>query len=206
MADISKGGFKLKHIDRKALKGGAGDAPAAGGEKKAVKSVAAPKEVSGEQEIKLDGNKWIVRNVKDKKDVEIKITEPKQAVLISRVQGSVITVKGKCTAISVADASASGILFDDIVASVEVVNSSKLQLQANGVIPQIALDKSSSITVYLQTAVGLAVSIATSQATDVNVVVPGAKEEDDPVEHPIPYQYVSEFKGDKLVTTTSHHV
>jgi len=155
---------------------------------------------------RLEGTKFFVENLTGKTDVIIKITEPKQSVFISKVTNSVITVQGKCTAISVENATGSGIIFDDVVATVEVINSKKVQLQANGSVHQISLDKTHGASVFLQTAAGQSASIATSLTSEVNVVTPGKTENDDSIEHAIPEQFISKFVKGKLITGPSEHV
>lgn len=104
------------------------------------------------------------------------------------------------------NATGSGVVFDDVVATVEVINSKKVQIQANGSVHQISLDKTHGATVYLQSPAGLSASIATSLTSEVNIVTPGKTENDDSVEHAIPEQFVSKFVNGKLVTGPSEHV
>eukprot|EP01119_Soliformovum_irregulare_P006967 TRINITY_DN19377_c0_g1_i1.p1 TRINITY_DN19377_c0_g1~~TRINITY_DN19377_c0_g1_i1.p1 ORF type:complete len:161 (+),score=41.56 TRINITY_DN19377_c0_g1_i1:117-599(+) len=155
----------------------------------------------------LNGNKWNVDNVKTKEPVTINITENKQSVDIFKAEGAVIIVKGKCTSITINNCKKTGIVFDDVIASVEVVNSNGLQLQSNGTIPNISIDKSQGVQVYIQTEAGKQVQIVTCASTEVNVVTPGATENDDPKEQFIPNQFISTFdsKG-VLVTKPSEHV
>ena len=49
-------------------------------------------------------------------------------------------------------------------------------------------------------------SITTAKASAINVIVLGAPDsEADPVEHPVPEQFVSRFEGGKLVTQPVTH-
>jgi len=156
---------------------------------------------------KLEGHKWHVENLKGRKDLVVTSSDNKQAVIIYKVEDSVITVKGKITTISIDQTKKTGIIFDDVIATVEIVNSSGIQLQANGVVPNISVDKSSGITIYVQTENGRKVEIITSASTEINVVTPGKTENDDPKEQPIPSQFITLFNPDgKLVTKPSEHV
>jgi len=96
--------------------------------------------------------------------------------------------------------------FADVIASVEVANSKKINLQATGSIPNIQLDNVNGATIYLTNDNKAGVEIITCSATEINVVVAGATENDDPAEHPIPQQYISKFVGSKLVTGPTEHV
>jgi len=114
--------------------------------------------------------------------------------------------KGKVSSICIDSCTGSGIVFDDVVSSVDVVNSKKVQLQANGNLHVIAIDKSAGATIYLQTPASQKAEIATSLATEVNIVVPGATEESDSIEHAVPAQFVSKFVNGKFVTAAVEHV
>ncbi len=56
-------------------------------------------------------------------------------------------VKGKVNALSVDSCQRMGILFEDLVSSCELVNSSRVQIQVTGVVPIIAIDKCDSVQV-----------------------------------------------------------
>ena len=99
-----------------------------------------------------------------------------------------------------------GLVFQAVIASVEVVNSKKVQLQATGSVANIQLDNVHGATIYLTNENKANVEIITSNVTEVNVVTPGASADSDPKEQPIPQQYVSKFSGDKLVTAPTEHV
>ena len=59
-------------------------------------------------------------------------------------------VKGKLNAITIDQCKKVGIVFDSLVASCELVNSSGLQVQVTGVMPTIAIDKCDGVQVHLQ--------------------------------------------------------
>jgi len=99
-----------------------------------------------------------------------------------------------------------GVIFDDIIATVEAVRSSKLGLQANGVIAQIAVDKCSGVDIFIQSPVGKDVEIVTSLSDTLNVNYPGASPDDDPIEFPIPSQFTSVIEHGKLNTHPVEHV
>jgi adenylyl cyclase-associated protein len=152
---------------------------------------------------RLEGTKWFVENLEGKTDVVVTVTEPKQSVFVSKIKDSVVTIKGKCTAISVENATGSGVIFDDVVATVEVINSKKVQIQANGSVHQIALDKTHGASVFLQTPAGQSALIATSLTSEVNIVTPGKTEDDDAIEHAVPEQFISKFVNGKPINCES---
>jgi len=157
----------------------------------------------------LDGSKYKVENLKNRSDIVVTISDKKQSVAIFKCENTVVTIKGKFTNVSVDTCKKVAVIFDDLIGSVEVVNSHGTQLQANGSIPTITLDKSQGATIYLQTPGGQeGVSIITSNSTEVNVITPGKTEKDDPKEQSIPSQFITVFeKGTgKLVTKPTEHV
>ncbi len=90
-----------------------------------------------------------------------------------------------------------------VIANVEVINSQKVQLQANGSLNNIVIEKTRGATVFLQTDAGKKAEIVTSNSEEVNIVVPDPS--GDPKEHSIPVQFVSKFEGNKLVTRPAEH-
>ena len=56
-------------------------------------------------------------------------------------------VKGKVNALSVDSCQRLGILFEDLVSSCELINSSRIQVQVTGVVPTIAIDKCDGVQV-----------------------------------------------------------
>ena len=58
-------------------------------------------------------------------------------------------IKGKVNALSVDSCQRLGVLFDDLVSSCELVNSTRVQVQVTGVVPIIAIDKCDGVQVRL---------------------------------------------------------
>lgn len=56
-------------------------------------------------------------------------------------------VQGKVNAITLDSCSRTGLVFQDIVSSCEVVNCSSVEVQSTGVMPTIAIDKTDGIVV-----------------------------------------------------------
>jgi len=152
-----------------------------------------------------DRQTFWVENLNGRQDIVVNVTESRQKVYVRGVVDSVITVHGKPTSISVENAKGSGIIFDDVIATVEVVNSQKIQLQANGQVGSIVLDKTHGATLFIQTARGLGANIVTSQVSGINVNTPGAREEDDMVEHALPEQYITRWHNGRWQTLPTEH-
>ena len=58
-----------------------------------------------------------------------------------------VQVKGKLNAITIDQCSKTGVVFQDLVASCELVNSSSLQVQVTGLVPTVAIDKCDGVQV-----------------------------------------------------------
>lgn len=58
-----------------------------------------------------------------------------------------VQVQGKVNAITLDSCSRSGLVFQDLVSSCEVVNCSSVEVQSTGVMPTIAIDKTDGIVV-----------------------------------------------------------
>eukprot|EP00798_Chlamydomonas_sp_ICE-L_P025915 gene25915-11591_t len=84
-----------------------------------------------------------------------------------------------------------GVMFGDVIASCEVVNCANLQLQCTARVPTLA-------------AAGGDFQLVTAKCSELNVVVTSANMEDEPLELPVPEQFISSFSADgKLVTNTA---
>jgi adenylyl cyclase-associated protein len=207
---IRTGGHHLKHLTKEERK----QKPLSSvvpGETKKVPAKEAKEPASsaktGPPELKLENNKWSVRYQQAKEEpIIIAITDIKQSVSINDCKNCSIIVQGKLTNIAVVSCVGVNVVFDDIIASVEAVRSSKLGIQANGKIAQIAIDKCSNVDVFIQSAQGKTVEIVTSLSDSLNVNFPGATPDDDLIEFPIPNQFTSNIANGKLICKPVEHV
>ncbi len=60
-----------------------------------------------------------------------------------------LQVKGKCNAISIDACAKTGVVFGDVIAAAEVVNSRGLQLQCTGFVPTISIEKTDGVQIYV---------------------------------------------------------
>ncbi len=81
-------------------------------------------------------------------DFEMPCVSPQERhIQHSNVHRESLQVKGKVNALSVDSCQRLGVLFEDLVASCELVNSSRVQVQVTGVVPTIAIDKCDGVQV-----------------------------------------------------------
>jgi len=135
------------------------------------------------------GEKWLVENFDNKTDILIEETLPKQGVYIVNCSNSLITVKGKVNGIIIDGCSKTGVIFDDAVSSVEMVNSQSIKVQINGQVPTVNVDKTDGVQIFLNKN-ALNTNIITSKSSEMNLCVPDG---DDYVEIPIPEQFQSKW-------------
>ncbi|PRP88631.1 hypothetical protein PROFUN_03042 [Planoprotostelium fungivorum] len=168
----------------------------------ATKTAAKPT-VTKPPKFSLEGNKWVVEYQVGNKSLVISETEPKHTVYIYKCQNSVIKVQGKVNAITLDDCSKTSVIFEDVVASFEVVNCKSVEVQVEKSVPSIAVDKTSGIQIFLAET-SLHTEIVSSKSDSMNVLLP------DPVngfeEKPIPEQYKTVVKNRTLVTEINSHV
>jgi len=166
------------------------------------KSEKADTSKKGPAKLALEGNKWVVENQTNNTDIVIADTEPKHTVYVYRCDNSKIVIKGKINSVVVDDCKKSGVVFENAIASCEVVNCKGVEIQCTGKVPSIAIDKTSGIQLYLS-ADSLESEIVTSKSDSMNVVIPGI---DDIVELPVPEQFKTLVRNNRLVTEAVQHV
>jgi adenylyl cyclase-associated protein len=93
------------------------------------------------------------------------------------------------------------VILDDAVASVEIVNSQRVQIQVNGYVPTVNVDKTDGISIFLSKQSN--VNIVYSKSSEMNVCVPGETEDDDMIEVPIPEQFQTIFNAQTKKLDTS---
>lgn len=151
------------------------------------------------------GRKWVIENQVGNREIVIDQTEPRQTVYIYNCSGSTIQVRGKVNAITMDKCSRTGLLFEQVVATCELVNSSSVEVQCTGAVPTVAVDKCDGCQLYLPRATFESTDITTAKSSEVNVIVPGETEDAEPQESAIPEQFVSRYRGGRWVTESVAH-
>lgn len=160
------------------------------------------------------GRKWVVENHTNNKDLQITETQPKQAVYIYNCTNCTIQVSGKVNSIAVDKCTNTALLFDTTVASCEVVNSTRVQIQWTGLCPTVAVDKTDGCQLYIPRQTVEQCEVNTAKSSEVNVVIlpdtsinnnNGKEDEEDAQESAIPEQFVSRYKGGKWTTEPVNH-
>jgi adenylyl cyclase-associated protein len=165
-----------------------------------AKAAGAPKK--GPAKTALEGNKWCIENHNEGMH-EVTATDGKQTVYIYKVDNSVVKVNGKINAIILDTCKKTAVIFENAIASCEIVNCNSVKVQVNKV-PSIAVDKTSGFQLFLSKDC-LDAEIYTSKSDEMNVVIPNPKEGEDPIEMPIPEQFLSKVSNFKLHTESVQH-
>lgn len=175
-----------------------------GNEKKAAKEEKSDIKIrAGTPRIALEGNKWIVEFQDNNKNIVIDKTEAKQTLYIYGCKNSVVQVKGKINTICLDSSIRTGVVFENVIATCEVVSCKSVEIQVTGKVPAVAIDKTQGVQLYLSKD-SLQTEIVTSKSDQMNILVP-VEGQQDPVELPLPEQFKTMYVNGKLVTTTVAH-
>ena len=145
----------------------------------------------------LQGNKWVVEG--QTSVVEIKEADIKQTVYIYNCVNATVVVNGKVNTITVDGCKNTQVVFQDVLALCELVNSRQCKVQCKGKAPTMAIDKCDGVVLYLSKETMLETKIVASKSSEMNVAVPDATGETF-VERVIPEQYVHHITADLKVT------
>jgi len=158
----------------------------------------------GTPKFALEGNKWVLEFQDDKKDFVIEDTEPRHTVYLYKNDNCVLNVKGqKVNSICIDSCNKCGIVFNNCIAVVELINCNGVEIQCQGKVPAFAVDKCSSIQVILSEEC-LGAELVTSKSDQVNVLIP--TEGGDLTELAVPEQYKTTVVDGKLNTECVEHV
>ncbi|XP_077193708.1 adenylyl cyclase-associated protein 1 [Paroedura picta] len=148
----------------------------------------------------LEGKKWRVENYEGASNLVISDTELKQVAYVYKCINSTLHIKGKINSITLDNCKKLGLVFDDVVGIVEIINSRDIQVQVLGKVPTISINKTDGCHVYLSKN-SLECEIVSAKSSEMNVLVP--MDNGDFNEFPIPEQFKTLWNGQKLVTTVT---
>jgi adenylyl cyclase-associated protein len=150
--------------------------------------------------LELVDKKWKVEYQLNKHDLVIDQTDLKHTVYIYQCKECTIQVKGKVNSILIDSCTRVALLFDDVLSTIEFINSKNVQMQVLGRVPTVIIEKTDGCQVYLSKQ-SLETEIVSSKSSAMNVLTPN-QSGDEYTEHPIPEQYktVIDPKSGKLVT------
>lgn len=147
----------------------------------------------------LVDKKWKIENQLNRNDLVIEDTDLKQTVYIYQCKECTITVKGKINSIIVDSCNRVGLLFDDVLSTVEFINSKSVQMQVLGRVPTVSIEKTDGCQVYLSRN-SLNSEIVSSKSSSMNVLIPN-ENDDEFTEHPVPEQFKTKINSSRKLTT-----
>lgn len=149
----------------------------------------------------LVDKKWKIEYQQNKRPLVVDETDLKHTVYIYQCKECTINVKGKVNSILIDSCQRVDLLFDDVLSTVEFINSKNVQMQVLGRVPTVSIDKTDGVQVYLSKK-SLDTEIVSSKSSAMNILVPN-ENDDEYSEQPVPEQYktVINAKSRKLVTT-----
>jgi adenylyl cyclase-associated protein len=193
--------MKSKNIKAPVLEPTRPAAAAAASSKKA-----AVPEVKREPKTYLSKGTWFVEHHEGNSEIVLDEVQLKENVYILKCKDSVIRIPNKCKSIQVDNCHKTSVVFTSIVSVFEIFNSQRVKIECEDTVPSIAVDKSAGVSVTLsRSAVAVPPTLITSSITEMNLVIPGATDEDDPIEIPLPEQYETKLVDGKLHTEAVSH-
>ncbi|XP_074468720.1 adenylyl cyclase-associated protein 2 [Sebastes fasciatus] len=146
--------------------------------------------------LELEGKKWRVENFDQNHDLVIEETELKQVVYVFACNNSTLQIKGKVNSIIIDNCKKLGLVFENVVGIVEIINSKSIQIQVLGRVPTMSINTTEGCQVYLSKD-SLNCNIVSAKSSEMNILVP---QDDEYREFPVPEQYKTVWDGSKLVT------
>ncbi|XP_075995759.1 adenylyl cyclase-associated protein 1 [Genypterus blacodes] len=150
--------------------------------------------------LELEGKKWKVENQEGAQNLTISNTELKQVVYAYKCNNSTLHVKGKINSITLDNCKKIGLVFNDVVGIVEVINCRDAKIQVLGKVPIVSINKTDGCHVYLS-ADSLSCEIVSAKSSEMNILVPGCDGEFS--EHAVPEQFKTIWDGQSLVTSAT---
>lgn len=147
--------------------------------------------------LELEGKKWRVENFEQSHDLIIEETELRQVAYIYGCSNSTLQIKGKINSIIVDNCKKLGLVFENVVGIVEIINSKDIKLQVLGKVPTISINKTEGCHVYLSKD-SLDCEIVSAKSSEMNILVPQG--DDDYREFPVPEQFKTLWDGSRLKT------
>eukprot|EP00173_Palmaria_palmata_P001795 Plantae.Rhodophyta-Palmaria_palmata.ctg2045.p1 GENE.Plantae.Rhodophyta-Palmaria_palmata.ctg2045~~Plantae.Rhodophyta-Palmaria_palmata.ctg2045.p1 ORF type:complete len:218 (+),score=52.59 Plantae.Rhodophyta-Palmaria_palmata.ctg2045:49-654(+) len=171
--------------------------PAATPAKKAVQG--------GVPKSELVGKKWVIEyQVGSKAEPQIVNVDAtmKQTLYAYKCDNALIKVSGKINAIVLDSCSKTACVFEEAMATVEIVNSRDIQIQCTKTSPAVTIDGCTAVTFYMsETFAGC--QIITAKSAAVNLIRP--TDDDDIIETPIPEQFMTAWKDGSWITEAVSH-
>lgn len=149
------------------------------------------------------GTNWVLENQDGGTHILEEGVEQQHLVVIINCKDVTVKLPNKVKNICIDGCHKVALIANDVVSSIEAVNSDRLQLQTLGKVHSFAIDKCDGVNIWLSKD-SLGADITSSKSSEMNVTIPDPNGEDgDIIEMPIPEQFVTKLVGTKLQTSVS---
>jgi adenylyl cyclase-associated protein len=126
--------------------------------------------LTGIPTIELVGKKWTVENQDGNRDININATM-KQTLYIYKCRDSTVKVNGKINAIVLDSCSKTACVFEEAMATIEIVNSKDIQVQCLQTAPAMSIDGCTAVTYYMSKTFA-SCQIITAKCAAINLIRP----------------------------------
>jgi len=195
---VTKGLKKVEDKDKTKYRKDRSGKVAAGPKKKAKKT-----RKKGKPSTRYLGGRWMVENYDDVQEVMDK-ADSKQNVYIAMCDNCVFEVKNKVKSITLDSLVKCQIVVDEVISTVEMINCKSTTIIVKGKAPTVSVDKCQSPRIVLTPeAFADPPDVYTSNVSAMNIEIPGKDADADPVDIPVPEQFITKIDpATRAVTTT----
>jgi adenylyl cyclase-associated protein len=177
----------------------------------APKAAPAPKAAAGrnakgprgppKKELQKDVN-WIFENFDGDHSIVMDEADQRQCICLINCRNSTLRIGTRVKAIQIDGCEKVNVVTKDVISTVELVNSDRCQMQTDGKVNMISIDKCNGVQLYLNKD-SIEAEIVTAKSSEMNVTIPDPDSPDDYIEIPIPEQFVTKVVGKKTKTEVS---
>lgn len=143
-----------------------------------------------------DGKRWIIENVDGGDPVKLSHHAKNHTLMIDKCNNATIILDRKINSVAINGCTKTQVVMTDVISAVEVVNGKSVKFQISGACPSASIDKTDSCMIYLMSEAAKNCQISTSKHSDVQVTY---MKGEDPVEKPVPEQFVHSVQPDGKV-------
>lgn len=158
-----------------------------------AKKSAAP--ATGAAKCELSGKKWNVEHQVGNQDITIDASM-KQTLYVYKCRDSLIKVNGKINAIVLDSCSKTACVFEEAMATLEIVNSKDIQVQCMKTAPAMTIDGCTAVTYYMSSSFADC-QIITAKSAAINLIRPTEDDDVSPTDR---------FATFKLIAETIHNL
>ncbi|VWU50018.1 cyclase-associated protein, putative [Hepatocystis sp. ex Piliocolobus tephrosceles] len=157
--------------------------------------------MSNKEQLVFKDNQWNVSNYKNQKDVKLDKVNINDAINIFECDNSTFVISStKFKSLQIQKCTKCNIVLNNLISSIDIIDSKKMKIQILGVCSAISIDKSIGVSIYLSKH-NEETEFTTALSSEMNVHI--EKKDKDWEEIVIPEQYQHKLLNGKLKTRVS---